>query len=104
MVFSDLPGDEEWIVLVTEGGDLRGLEVVEVAVQNVEAEVAHLRLDDPEAPPLRGHHGPRVIPVLLLPSFLIPATPSHPWDQRQLRSTLSLYHPRMPTKVPSRHS
>ena len=51
MVFSDLPGDEEWIVLVTEGGDLRGLEVVEVAVQNVEAEVAHLRLDDPEAPP-----------------------------------------------------
>ena len=58
MVFSDLPGYEERIVLVTEGGDLRRLEVIKVAVQNIEAEVAHLRLDDPEAPPLRGHHGP----------------------------------------------
>ena len=52
MVFSDLPGYEERIVLVTEGGDLRRLEVIKVAVQNIEAEVAHLRLDDPEAPPL----------------------------------------------------
>lgn len=51
LVFSDLPGDEEWIVLVTERGDLWGLEVVEVAVKNIEAEVAHLGLDDPEAPP-----------------------------------------------------
>lgn len=58
LVFSDLPGDEEWIVLITERGDLRGLEVVKVAVQNVEAEVAHLGLDDPEAPPWRAHHGP----------------------------------------------
>jgi len=51
-----------------------------VAVQNIEAEVAHLGLDDPEAPPLCAHHGPRVVAVLLLPPLLIPATAGHPWD------------------------
>ena len=51
-----------------------------MAVQNIEAEVAHLGLDDPEAPPLCAHHDPRVVAVLLLPPLLIPVTAGHPWD------------------------
>jgi len=58
LVFPNLPGNEERVVFVTEGGDLRGLEVVEVAVEDIKTKVTHLMLDDPEAPPLRCHHGP----------------------------------------------
>ena len=57
MILPNLPSNEKRVVFVTERGDLRGLEVVEVAVQNVETKIAHFRLDDPEAPPLVGHHG-----------------------------------------------
>jgi len=57
LILPNLPSNEKRVVFVTERGDLRGLEVVEVAVQNVETKIAHFRLDDPEAPPLVGHHG-----------------------------------------------
>jgi len=78
LILPNLPSNEKGIVFVTERWDLRGLEVVKVAVQNVETEIAHFRFDDPEAPTLIGHHGARVVPVLLLPPILVPTVPSHP--------------------------
>ena len=44
LVASDLPGDEERKGVVGECGGGWGREVVHLAVQHVEAEVAHLRL------------------------------------------------------------
>ena len=48
LVTSDLPGDEQREPVVAEGGGWRRRQVVQLAVEDVEAEVAHLGLADKE--------------------------------------------------------
>lgn len=46
-VLPNLPSDKQRVEVIGEWRDQRGLEVEEVAVEDIETEVAHLRLDDP---------------------------------------------------------
>ena len=48
LIASDLPGDEQREPVVAEGGGWRRRQVVQLAVEDVEAEVAHLGLADQE--------------------------------------------------------
>ena len=52
LIASDLPGDEQREPVVAEGGGWRRRQVVQLAVEDVEAEVAHLGLADLELPAL----------------------------------------------------
>ena len=76
-VLANLPGDKQGIVVVVDkAGHLGRLQVVEVAVEDVEAKVAHLGLDDPEPVECRVPPSPRVL-LFFLPAIIVPTRAGH---------------------------